>query len=253
LKIIFKQHGYFFRIFVITASFSRAFIVPNIFRFNHISSICFAAKAYKQVLEDLQLPNAKPTVNGEPCYEDHPVDWKPNENGWFNDFDVTQSTYQSVLAGSLGHTFGNHNIWQFFSKLNSPISYARTPWQQAIDYPAATQMTYLKTFFETYAWYKLQPSQDVVVNNTTHFISTSKAKDNSFLIVYIPNGGTVTINTSQFNSTVAKAYWFNPRMGNYIKIGLLSNTKEQVFKPPFDKERGNDWVLLITKKQILCK
>jgi len=40
----------------------------------------------------------KPVLNGEPAYEDHPVNWRP-ANGWFTDFDTRQAAWWSLLAG----------------------------------------------------------------------------------------------------------------------------------------------------------
>ena len=47
----------------------------------------------------------KPVVDGEPPYEDHPIDWKP-EKGWFDDYDVRKKTYWSLFAGAFGAAAG---------------------------------------------------------------------------------------------------------------------------------------------------
>ena len=47
--------------------------------------------AYKKLLiPDYHLNPVKPTFDGEPRYEDHPCDWKPEILGWFDDADVRQ-------------------------------------------------------------------------------------------------------------------------------------------------------------------
>jgi hypothetical protein len=96
---------------------------------------------YEFNLSNLRLLPLKPTIDGEPRYEDHPIDWKP-ENGWFDDYDVRQAAYWSVFSGAMGHTYGNHNIWQMWHPGHEPISSARTPWKEAMDYPGAYQMAF---------------------------------------------------------------------------------------------------------------
>ena len=86
---------------------------------------------YRMLLRDYARVPVKPVLDGEPRYEDHPVNWRP-EQGWFDEFDVRQAAYWSVLSGAAGHTYGNHNIWQMLAPGRDPISSARTPWPVAL-------------------------------------------------------------------------------------------------------------------------
>jgi hypothetical protein len=63
------------------------------------------------------LPLLKPTLDREPRYECIPVgfyfkDW--NRYDRFDDFDVCQAAYCSMMAGACGFTYGNNNIWQMW-------------------------------------------------------------------------------------------------------------------------------------------
>jgi hypothetical protein len=61
--------------------------------------------AYKKLLiPDYNLKPIKPTFDGEPRYEDHPHDWKPDILGWFDDADVRQAIYWNLFSGGFGHT-----------------------------------------------------------------------------------------------------------------------------------------------------
>lgn len=105
-------------------------------------------QSYKWVIKDYNTNPVKPVLNGEPCYEDHPIGWNP-ENDWFDDFDSRRDGYWCMLSGACGHTYGNHNIWQMLQKGYDPVSSARTPWNQALDYPGAFQAGYMKRLFES--------------------------------------------------------------------------------------------------------
>ena len=47
---------------------------------------------YQYTAANYQLTPAKPTLDSEPRYEDHPINWKP-DNGWFDDYDTRQAAY----------------------------------------------------------------------------------------------------------------------------------------------------------------
>lgn len=189
----------------------------------------------------------KPVLDGEPNYEDHPISWNP-ENGWFDEFDVRQAAYWSMLSGAMGHTYGNHNIWQMWEPDLDPISSARTPWYEAIDYPGAFQMSYFRQLFEKRPFYKLIPAQEVIrgdILNNSSPARAAKALDNSFAIIYIPHGQTIDVNLEMFGDTKVNAWWYNPRIGKSIQLKPLNGSETHRFNPPADRKRGNDWVLVL--------
>jgi hypothetical protein len=115
---------------------------------------------YKQTLADRALTPVKPVLDGEPCYEDHPVNWNPN-HGWFGDFDVRLAAYWSMLAGAAGHTYGDHNIWQMWHPERRRISHARTPWREALHHPGSAQMGVMRRLMEEMEWWRLEPARDL--------------------------------------------------------------------------------------------
>src|SRR5262245_22122797 len=69
------------------------------------------------VEHDYALTPPKPTMDGEPRYEGIPVGfYLRNTSGIdrFDDYDVRQAAYWSLLAGACGHTYGNNSIWQMY-------------------------------------------------------------------------------------------------------------------------------------------
>ena len=190
---------------------------------------------------------AKPVLHGEPCYEDHPINWK-GENGWFDAFDSRRAGWWSVLAGACGNTYGNHNIWQMWQEGREPISVARTPWSQALDYPGAFQAGYMRSFFEKIDWQKLEPAFQLVKkgpNTNGMDVLCSAAGDGSLLVAYSPYGTDFTLDISGMTSRKLTARWFNPGNNSYIELGEIAKGDNVAFDPPADPERGNDWVLLI--------
>jgi hypothetical protein len=108
--------------------------------------------AWDWVVRDLELNPQKPTLDMEPCYEDHPVNpwdgkWTRQQRGYFTAYDVRARIYRGVFAGACGVTYGHHQIWQFLNTdFYKPINIGDTiiGWRKAALAPAASQMQYLK-------------------------------------------------------------------------------------------------------------
>lgn len=202
---------------------------------------------YTFTLQNLGLHPKKPTIDGEPRYEDHPIDWKPDE-GWFDDFDVRQAAYWSVFSGAFGHTYGNHNIWQMWDGDLPPVSFARTSWKTALNHPGAFQMGYLRKLLESRPFGKLIPGQHIILGNPgteMDHVRVAIADDASFALLYIPTGKTVNLKMSKIGKSKLKAWWFNPRTGEASSIGEYVNLGVKEFDPPGEQGRDNDWVLVL--------
>jgi len=192
---------------------------------------------YEVNLNNLQRTPLKPTLDGEPNYEDHPINWKP-ENGWFDEADVRQVAYWNVLSGGLGHTYGDHNIWQMWQPGRKPISSARTPWYEALDHPGASQMGYLRDLLESRSYTTLVPDS-AVVDATEPGIRAAQGE--GFIIAYLPPSQSVDIDLSQLDGRRYQAWWFDPRSGDSINIGKFKRAAYTLSTPNAQR----DWVLVI--------
>ncbi len=201
---------------------------------------------YRMTLKNYRLTPPKPALDGEPRYEDHPINWK-SDQGWFDEWDVRQAAYWSMLSGACGHTYGNHNIWQMFQPDRKPVSSARTLWKEAMDHPGALQMGLMKRLFESRPYQKLIPDQSIIIDGQSDgagYVTAAMASDQSFGFVYIPTGNLVVIKMNQFLGSRVRCYWFNPRDGVATQIGDVPSLGYNRFEPP-TKGRGQDWVLVL--------
>lgn len=204
-------------------------------------------KNYQMLKNDYDKLPVKPTFDAEPRYEDHPINWKP-ELGYFNDFDVRQAAYWSVLSGACGHTYGCHDIWQMYDPAqHAPIAFARTCWQIAMDLPGAKQMGYLRKLLESHPWWELHPDNSVIQNDNPEdagYQIASLSSNQDFLIAYSPYGRPLKIDLTKMKANDLIGYWFNPRDCTSIKIGSFKNSGSQTFTP-YAQGPGTDWVLVI--------
>ncbi len=194
-----------------------------------------------------RLSPARPVVDGEPRYEDHPVNWKPEED-WFDAFDVRQAAYWSVLAGAAGHTYGNHNVWQMLDDGRAPISWARSTWKGALDHPGARQMSFLRRLFEARPFLTLMPNQSIIAAENPEdagHIQAAQDADGTYAIVYTPYGRDVNLHLTLIGGRPSAAWWFDPRRGRSLPAAGSSEGGVITYDPPGLPGRGNDWVLVL--------
>lgn len=198
---------------------------------------------------DFNMTPAKPTLDMEPNYEDHPVNpwpkWNP-ENGYFRDYDVRKQCYRSVFAGACGVTYGHHAVWQFTSAREETVNYPDRGWINAIDRPGAFQVGYLRRLLESRPVLSRVPDNSLIVSGQGEKgerMEAFRAADYSYAMVYLPVGKKVSIDLRKMPKGLS-AWWFNPRDASSQKIGL-SEQKEVMELAPPTTGVGNDWVLVI--------
>ena len=115
---------------------------------------------WEWVERDYALKPAKPTLDLEPNYEDHPVNPWPRWNpalGYFRDLDVRKQVYRSVFAGACGVTYGHHAIWGFVGARNEVINHADRDWTDALQRPAGREMQFLRDLMESRPYFSRIP------------------------------------------------------------------------------------------------
>lgn len=203
---------------------------------------------------DYKLTPAKPTIDGEPRYENlmvgfyfqgnHPADK-------FTNYDVRTAAWWSILAGACGHTYGNSNIWQMWKEGEKNILGADIPWYEAINHPGSFDMMHMRRFLESMSWQKLRPSQELVIDGPKTGpakIRAAIAADGTFILAYSPMGEPFSINLDPLVSNHITVKWFDPRYGTTYSIQKADVLSVQTFTPP-NSGKGNDWVLLVTTEK----
>jgi hypothetical protein len=196
---------------------------------------------YNMTAKDYSRTPQKPTLDGEPAYEDHPV---KNESGYFRDHDVRKRAYWSVFAGAAGHTYGHHSIWQFHRPGSSGRSSPDRYWTDGIDRPGASHMKHLRALIESRPFLTRIPDQSLLASEAgtgANHKQATRSSDGSFGFIYIPNTQTFSVNMTKINGQ-AKAWWFNPRTGEATPFGTFPNTGTRSFTTP---PNGPDWVLVL--------
>jgi hypothetical protein len=204
----------------------------------------WAAKTYEFIVKDYGLTPAKPTVDMEPPYENHPTGKTPR----IDSHQVRQGAYWNMLAGAAGHGYGALDLFHLYKDADGPFPRnGFQPWRTAMAYEGSRQVGYMRRLFELRPWYKLVPDQSVLASGQGEqddHVQAARAEDRSFLIAYLPRGHAVSIHLDQIAGKKVKARWYDPRAGTWREIGEYANTGTREFVAPSQGARS-DWVLVL--------
>ena len=203
---------------------------------------------YDMITQDyLRMPR-RPILEGEPGYEDHPNSFSPMR-GWLDEHDMRKSCYWALFAGSLGFTYGCHDIWQFCTPEKGwAKSAARTPWREALSFPGSSQVGHARRLMESRPFLSRIPDQSLIIGDTFtgtgDHLRATRDTDGGYAMLYIPSGQHVRTNLTRLTGTNVRAWWFNPRSGAATLIGEVEKKSGAEFHPPYDRG-GRDWVLVL--------
>jgi len=188
---------------------------------------------------------AKPVLDAEPIYEDHPVCFNAADLGTSNAYDVRKFAYLDLFAGAFGHTYGCHDVWQMYAKNREPVNGPHFSWQEALDLPGARQMAFVKKLLISRPLLDRVPDQSLIEQNTngpSDRIQATRGKDYAF--IYTSGGRQITVNAGKISGNEFTASWYDPRKGEAKLIGKFTNKGRHQFKPP-TSGYGRDWVLVL--------
>jgi Protein of unknown function (DUF4038)/Putative collagen-binding domain of a collagenase len=207
---------------------------------------------YQTMSDDYARRPVKPSVNLEAVYEGI-YDGFRTSNPRLNAHDVRKTAYWTMFAGGAGYTYGNNNVWQFYSERYEPRFFADTAWDQAMDNASAHQMTVMKRLVLSRPFLRRVPDQTIIVSGVGtrgDYKTAVRANDGSYAMVYAPTQQAFTVNTSTLSGAI-NAWWYNPQDGScYNQDAAITTTPfaqyagdgTVEFTPPSDNP---DWVLVL--------
>lgn len=205
---------------------------------------------WEMIEHDYALTPTKPVLDGEPNYEDHPINWNA-ENGYFTDYDVRKQLYRSLFAGSFGHTYGHQSVWQMYDEGREPVAFPLFPWRVAIDRPGAWQVRHAKNLLLALPFFTRIPDQSLLVSaneDGAKHVQATRDSEGRYALVYIPMASQeVAIDLSKLASPTLKLAWFDPRTAALAPIGERSNSCIETVTTPVE---GPDWVLVIRSPEV---
>ena len=120
---------------------------------------------YDGTRADYDRMPAKPVIDGEPIYEDHPISFNAKEQGHSTATDVRRPLYWDLFSGACGHTYGHHSVWQMWQPDKGPVNDPLMPWYEAIDQPGAGQMQFGRRLMESRPVLGRVPDDSLIVHD----------------------------------------------------------------------------------------
>lgn len=229
---------------------------------------------YRFAQKDLALRPIKPTVEGEPAYEDIPLkfwdymkfepgefsdftdengnmkDLTPFPEGFFTGYDVRVLAYWNMLAGAAGYTYGNNAVWQMHKNGETFVIPTLSDWKGALKRPGAESMKYFKKFFEGIDFTKIVSDQKLILSENPaneNQTRSARANDGSYIIAYLAKPQEIKLDLSEMTGEKLTGIWYNPRNGKSEAIPKFSPSIPLTIQPPTHGAE-DDWMILIVDK-----
>lgn len=197
--------------------------------------------------KDYALEPAKPTLDAEPNYENHAINWK-NTTSRFRDDDVRISLWRSVLAGACGVTYGCQDVWQFFDPERHPaIAFSDTPWQEALHFSGAWQVRHLRSLLEERDFTTSTPAQERILSEPN---GARCMTGEGYLLCYLPLGGELSLSVDDLGFEIAAVSWFDTRTGIAVDDDEIDCVGSVTVAAPTSGPH-NDWVLCIEATELM--
>ena len=196
---------------------------------------------------------------------------------WTKNYGARAQAWASYLTGLYGCSWGGQPTWAYQNGFDRDVlsddgvDYIRpeekqaATWQDALEYPSAYQMGYMRAFLEDAQWYNLIPR----FNNRAYFVPSSDVyaycasnKKNTEMVVYFysftdptvaerintkKNGGILTGTVGSLVPFAAYTYqWFDPIRGEYGESGTFKASPIGTWYAGMRPD-DTDMVLLIQK------
>ncbi len=199
------------------------------------------------VLEDYQKEPPKPTIDGEPSYEDIPIGLHDSKNGYWQARDARRYAWWSVMAGAFGHTYGHSAVMQMHRPQDGKGAYdVRKTWQEGVSDSGAFQMQYVKDLFLSRPYFERMHDPALIYGNPGYrYDRVIGCRGNSFAFLYTYTGRPFKVQLGIISGDSLKGWWYNPRNGKSQLIGKIANEGVQMFEPPGEIAEGNDRVLVL--------
>ena len=209
----------------------------------------FGEDNWKYVNVDYRLKPVKPTLDGEPSYENIPHGLHDSLQPRWKAADLRRYAYWSVFAGGAGFTYGENAVMQFNARGFKGANYGVTQdWIQAVHAPGAEQMQFVKALLLAHDYNSRVPAQEILVDNKgTRYDRLLATKGKGYAMVYTYSGKPFKIDLSKLDFKPAKAKWFYPANGKYAPVKLSRPAGVASFAPPGAKTdaEGTDRVLVL--------
>jgi hypothetical protein len=200
---------------------------------------------WRYIEDDWKRRPAKPTIDGEPSYENIPHGLDFVQFPIWQTADARRYAWWSVLAGAFGHTYGENSVMQFYTPGEKAAYWPKISWQDGLRAPGGGQMRFLKDLILSRPYFERVPDQSLIIGNGTRYDRVAATRGSGYAIAYSYTGKPFRVQLGKTSGQRVRASWYDPRTGQTQAIGTFANRGKRLFTPPGTPTPGNDWALLL--------
>lgn len=202
---------------------------------------------WRYAREDLALTPRKPTLDGEPAYENTPQGLHDPTQPYWSAADVRRYAWWSVFAGAAGHNYGENSVRQIYLPTDKKgESGAKGFFKERLEAEGASQVRHVKNFILSRPVAGRVNDQSLVAGDEGEkYDRILVTRGDGWIAAYNHTGRDFTLKLDGAAGTRLTASWFNPRTGEVTPAGACSGNGSVAFNPPGNPTPGNDWVLVL--------
>lgn len=216
---------------------------------NAVKDDYFGEDNWRYVQRDLLLLPKKPTIDGEPSYEQILQGLHDESQPYWLAKDIRRYAYWSVFEGAFGFTYGHNSIMQFYKDPSVKGAFgAKALWQDALHHPGGSQMKHLVDLMNSVDFTGGVAAQHLLLTEQAEkYDRISVFSGDDFIFCYDYSGREFTLDLATYSGRSLDAYWFDPVCGVYSYIREVTNERTLTVKPT-SREDSEDFVLVLKVK-----
>ncbi|WP_420110530.1 glycoside hydrolase family 140 protein [Pseudactinotalea sp.] len=201
---------------------------------------------WRYVEQDYQRWPAKPTVDGEPCYEDLPRGLHDPVHGYWGHDDSRRFAYWAVFAGAAGHTYGHNAVIQVYKPEHKPAYGTTMTWREGMAASGSNDLQHLHRLLLSYPYVDRIPDQTVIVGDPgfqKDRLVVTRGSD--YLFAYRFTGRPYELRSGVLPGETLRVRWMDPITGEITTAGTIANDGTLAFAPPVGAAGNTDTVLIL--------
>lgn len=172
---------------------------------------------WERIARDYARRPVKPVLDGEPIYEEHPIDFDREKYGTSEALHVRRAFYHEVFSGACGHTYGCHAVWQMWEPGRyAPVTGPVRSWRESLSLPGAYQVCYGRELIESRPFFRRIPDQGVIAGDAGRGHGRCTATRDSlgtYAMVYSESGRPFAVDLERVSGKRIVAWWYDVRSG----------------------------------------